>query len=271
MNRFLIVLLPLLAIALSGCAEQPETIQTPWSDGEDGDSPNGSGLSRRLARINVVRLEVPVGQASASEEIWSYLAEEPIGADRLVCLGRNGMRVGLGRRDTWPDVARVLRRITGRELAHRILVGPPGAPQHITLKYERPVQTIFSFHADRTLSGADYPAGDNVLTVSCTVDRDDRTRVLLTGMPQVRSVRKKMRYVKGPAGVRMLNKPVMSPFRDMLFQVPMREKEFLVIGPGAAARRPHSVGRHFFVQKKEGMEFETVLVVTPEPLTVPVK
>jgi len=271
MNRFLTALLPALAIALSGCAEQPQTIPAPSWDEASGGGPTGSGLTRRLARINVVRLEVPVGQASASEEIWSYLAEEPIGADRLVCLGRNGMRVGLGHRDTWPDVARVLKRMTGRELTHRILVGPPGAPHHIPLRYDRPVQTIFSFHADRTLSGADYPAGDNVLTVSCTVDQDDRTRVLLTGMPQVRSVRKRIRYVKGPAGIRMLNKPIMSPFRDLLFQVPMREEEFLVIGPGAAARRPHSVGRHFFVQKRQGMEFETVLVLRPESLTVPVK
>ncbi|MDP7162061.1 MAG: hypothetical protein QF577_04355 [Phycisphaerae bacterium] len=276
MSRFWIVFLLTLAAVLPGCTEPPEAIHGPpldtsgfWSN--ETDDRSDLRPARRVARIRVSHIEVPSGQSSDSEEIWSYLAEEPIGADRLAELGRNGLRVGLGRSDMWADVAEVLKRMTGRELTESVQVGHPGSLHHIALKRRQDVQTIFIFHADRTLSGSDLPPGDNVLTIACTVDQDDSQKMLLTGIPQVRSTRPRTRYAKGARGVRMIKESVMFGFRDLLFQVPMNAKDFLVIGPGAAARRPHSVGRHFFVRQKEGMEFETVLVLTPEVLDVPVK
>jgi hypothetical protein len=221
--------------------------------------------------MNIIYIEVPAGQASGSEEIWSYLDEEPIGAERLVSLGRNGIRVGLGRAKSMPDIIRVLKRMTGQALGRRLTVGRTAAPHHIALKRNQGVQTIFSFHADRTLSGSDMPPGDNVLTVACTVDQDDADRIILTGMPQVRSAKTKTRFHSDPTGVRVVNKPVMFGFEDLMFQMPMKPGEFLVIGPGAASRRPHSVGRHFFIQKKQGMDFEIVLVITPKAEMLPEK
>ncbi|MDP6546216.1 MAG: hypothetical protein QGH60_19730 [Phycisphaerae bacterium] len=224
-----------------------------------------------IIRMNIIYVEVPAGQASGSEEIWSYLDEEPIGAERLVSLGRNGIRVGLGRTKSMPDIIRVLKRMTGKALGRRLMVGRSGTPHHTILKRDQGVQTIFSFHADRTLSGSDMPPGDNVLTVACTVDQDDADRIILTGMPQVRSRKSRTRFLSEPAGIRIVNKPVMFGFDDLMFQMPMRPGEFLVIGPGAASRRPHSVGRHFFIEKKQGMDFEIVLVLTPTAEMLPEK
>ena len=56
-----------------------------------------------------------------------------------------------------------------------------------------------------------------------------------------------------------------------MFQMPMKPGEFLVIGPGSASLRPHSVGRHFFIDKKQGIDFEIVLVLTPTAEMLPEK
>ena len=274
MNRFCNVLLLATVFLLPGCPPAgPEGVVVSKPSGV---TPGTNEVGRpprfpEIIRMNIIYVEVPAGQASGSEEIWSYLDEEPIGAERLVSLGRNGIRVGLGRSKSMPDIVRVLKRMTGKALGRRLMVGRSGAPHHTVLKRGQGVQTVFDFHADRTLTGSDMPPGDNVLTVVCTVDQDDADRIILTGMPQVRSSKTRTRFLNEPAGIRIVNKAVMFGFDDLMFQMPMRPGEFLVIGPGAASRRPHSVGRHFFVEKKQGMDFEIVLVLTPSAEMLPEK
>ncbi|MBT3199784.1 MAG: hypothetical protein HN350_07690 [Phycisphaerales bacterium] len=271
-NILLLVAMSLTVWCLSGCQDD-----NPLDTGQGKPpviKPSESDIGKpprfpEIIRLNVVTVEVPAGQASGSEEIWSYLDEEPIGAERLVLLGRNGVRVGLGRDKSMPDIIRVLTRMTGDGLGRRLMVGRRGSPHHITLKRDQGIQTIFMFHSDRTLSGDDMPAGDNVLSVACTVDENDANRMILTGMPQVRSTKTKTRFRSDAGGVRIVNNQAMFGFRDLMFQMPMKAGEFLVIGPGAAARRPHSVGRHFLVAQKQGMDFETVLVITPRAEMLP--
>ena len=53
-----------------------------------------------MIRMRMATVEVPVGTASGSEEIWSYLDEEPVSAFSQGALGRNGFRVGRGRADS---------------------------------------------------------------------------------------------------------------------------------------------------------------------------
>jgi len=274
MNRLVHILLVTVVLAACGCEFPGRRTPIAPRRREPKASTTNVGKPPRLpeiVRMSIMYIEVPAGQASGSEEIWSYLDEEPIGADRLVSMGRNGIRVGLGRAKSMPDVTRVLKRMTGKALARRLLVGRTGAPHHIALKRDQGVQTIFNFRADRTLSGTDLPPGDNVLSAVCTVDEDDADRVILTGMPQVRSTKKKMRFRNDPDGVRIVNRPAMFGFEDLMFQMPMKPGEFLVIGPGAAARRPHSVGRHFFIDKKQGIDFEIVLVLMPKAEMLPEK
>jgi len=274
MNRLGTIFLLAVGLALPGCLpEETGGIVASKPSGPKASAP-GVGKPPRLPeviRMDILYVEVPAGQASGSEEIWSYLDEEPVGAERLASLGRNGIRVGLGRSGSDADIVRVLKRITGQSLGRRVMVGRRGTPHHVVLKRGMGVQTVFGFHADRTLSGSDMPPGDNVLTVVCTVDEDNAGRIILTGMPQVRSSRIKTHFLNEPAGVRILNRPVMFGFEDMMFQMPMAPGEFLVIGPGAASRRPHSVGRYFFIRKKQGVDFEVVLVLTPRAEMLPEK
>lgn len=150
------------------------------------------------------------------------------------------------------------------------MLAPPGNPVQIELKRLQPVQTIFTFRNDRTLCGRDYPPGDNLLTICSTLDEDDPSTVLITGVPQVRSTGRRPQIVNdGAGGLRMVEQPVLFSLSPLTFQVSIPAGSLLVIGPGSASRRPTSAGHHFLVHRKKGVEFETVLVVIPEVFATP--
>jgi len=226
---------------------------------------------KMVVTIRIATIEVPIGTASGSEEIWSYLDEEPISTARSVNLGRNGIRVGLGRDGTWPDLARVFKRMTGRAPTQSVMAAMPNNPLQIVLRQHQAEATIFTFRDDRTLRGRDYPAGDYLLTLACTLDEDDVSKVMFTAVPQVRSTAKSSKFVMSPVGPRLVNQPETYSFEDVTFQLTVPPKGFLVIGPGVSARNPSTLGHHFMTLKREGVEFETLLVLIPEVLVTPIR
>ena len=235
-------------------------------------SPAGKPKGYRLVvTMRLTTIEVPIGTASGSEEIWSYLDEEPIKAVRAVNLGRNGLRVGLGQKDGLGDLQRIFRRMTGQSPKQDMVATLPGDPLPFVLKERQDEQTIFTYRNDRTLSGKDYPAGDCVLAMVCTLDEDDATKVLITAVPQVRTTRRETHFVMVDGEPQVIAEAETLPFSEMTFQIMVPAKGFLVIGPGANSRNPVSVGHHFLVRKKEGVEFERVLVVIPEVLAAPMR
>ena len=140
----------------------------------------------------------------------------------------------------------------------------PGNPLPIVLKERQGEQTIFVFHEDRTLSGADYPPGDNVLAVACTLDEDDRSRVFVSAVPQIVTTLRRQRFLMGEGGPVVAARPDVYPFEPLTFQVNVPRGDFVVVGPGSQSRRASSVGHHFLVRDKKGVEFETLIVLMPE-------
>ena len=261
-----------LSAALAGCP--------PGDGGSPPGPPLGKmpGLEKARADgknyilfvlLQIVTFEVPVGAASQSEQIWSYLDEEPIGVQRGVSLGRNGIRVGLGRQEDWPDRARLLKQMTGRRTRETTVTLLPGDPKSIVLKKKQPLQTVFTFYGDRTYSGADYPPGDNLLTFVCTLNEDDLSTVRITVLPQIRSSHRRPQVVGRGQGMMIVERPVLYSFHPLLFQASVPKGGVLVIGPNDQSRRPHSAGRSFLVNEKRGIPFETVQVLLPNVYASP--
>jgi len=221
-----------------------------------------------LIRLQMASIEVPVGAASASEEIWSYLDEEAVRTFSSASLGLNGLRIGWGRENTWPDMARVLGRLTGRKLRESTTLALPGNPVPIILK-KQGQQTIFTFYDDRTMSGSDYPAGENILAVSFTLDQDDPSKIVVTGVPQITSEHRETKIAMDELGLRMVERPNIYTFQPLTFQVQIPSGDYILIGPGGQSRRPSSVGNSFLLKTKEGMLFETVLVLKPQVYAAP--
>lgn len=222
-----------------------------------------------LVRLNIITVQLPLGAVSDSEELWSYLNEEPINS-RNSPLPYNGIRVGVGTEAAWPEVAAVLRRFTGQPLGRSQFMIRPGEPLPVVFKQFQPPQTIFTYRADRTLLGQDYPAGDDVLMTAAAVNLDEPTSVHLAGALVVRSTAVHPRYVTRPGGVDILNQPDYFALPELDFRVKTPPKGFLLIGPGRQVRRPSSPGQQFMVFDRQGLKFENIVVLVPEVFAAPI-
>lgn len=282
MNRRLASLLPVLTcLMLAGCRAPARTsagggLSPParlFADpanplappGRPGRKTPASPKAYVLAlRLSLSAIEVPIGTVSGSEEIWSYLDEESIGQVRTGAIGLNGLRIGRGQAGSWPDIARILKTMAGRKVKIATMMGQPGRAIPITVKSNQKAQTIFIFRPDGTLHGQDYPPGDDLITLYCTLDEADPSKVLLTGMPQIRTARQKIRFVTSAGGMTMVNRPDYYSLTDLTFRTVMPSGDFLVIGPSEYSYRPTSVGHCFLVRDRKGMQFETLIVIKIE-------
>ena len=264
----------------SGCQPPPEPLRPPLPPPiEDGVAltpltrqADKEVVQKILAvRLRLITVSLPIGSVSSSEELWSYLNEEPAGARIGPSLAYNGIRVGYGPESAWPDVARVLRRLTGQPLRRSQVLAHPGTPLPIVLKARQGEQTIFIYRRERTLFGRDYPPGDNVLMVTAGINWEKPSSVHLMVTPLIRSSHRRARFVHQPAGYVLTAQPSYFPLRELDFQFTIPAGGFLLIGPGPQVRRQTSPGYHFLVRQHRGAKFETVLVIAPEVFAAPVR
>ncbi len=235
---------------------------------DDPDTPADDGQTLYMVHLRVGTIEVPTGMASGSERLWSYLDEEPMAMYSAV-LGLNGFRIGVGRARSWDSFAAELQRMTARSFRTRAIQLFSNQPGAVAIKEGQPIQTIFTYFDDQTLTGADYPPGDNIITFAATVDRTNPDDVLLTALPQIRTKRKQSEFVVEDGVPSLATRPILMPFRPLTVQLRIPKDHFVVIGPGIMSRRPTSVAHHFLTFHRKGMEYETLLILHPQvvPLT----
>jgi hypothetical protein len=215
-----------------------------------------------VVQVRMLGIEVPVGSASDSEDIWSYVDEESAGAGTSA-LGRNGFRVGLVRPGNWGSLERILKQLAGRQFKDATMSVLPNNPLPIVLKPAQAAQTLFVFHADKTLSGEDYPPADNLLMIACALNEDEPNQIVLIGQPQLRSTSETVHIEEDSSGFMWVMRPKMYEMPDLTFRLSVPTGGLVVVGPGAAARRANSVAHQFLTKDRDGIRFETVLVFSP--------
>ena len=273
MKRLAILVVPLAAAILVSCedpltrSDQQLAIHGAKIMPPKGGAHPKDGSSLLIVRLLVASVEAPLGTISDTEQLWSYLDENPVRVIGSGDLGLNGIRVGIGRRETWEDVAGVLKEMTGKVLRQKTVVAPPGNAVRLTFQKTQPARVIFLVYADRTLTGGDFPQGDHILTVGLTVAEDDPSKVMLTVVPQILSTRRDTKIVKHPGGYAVVEKPNLYTFEPLTFQLSVTNDDFVVIGPNSESRRPTSVGHGLFIRRKQGLAFETVFVLSPRLVT----
>ncbi len=229
------------------------------------DPPPALAADKRLmymVHLQMTVIEMPANVASGGEALWSHFNEEPL-LSKAAAMSLNGMRIGLASADDWATIKKQLESMTGMEQKTLALQSYSSMPNPITLKPRCPTQTIFTYFANGNLRGEDYPPGDNILTISSSVNPNDRESIHFSALPQIRSTKKEASIVKTHGRPQMVYKPKYFPFEPLLFQTKIRSGDFLLIGPGREARRPSSVGNRFLTIRKKGMPYETMLLIRP--------
>lgn len=220
-------------------------------------------------RLTVYRVELPLGSASRSERLWRYFDEEVADAGTIGILQRNGFRVGRAPSQEWPAVSRVLEEMAGTAPLSKQFLAMPGRQQQITVKEHQDVQRLFVFDRFGLLTGQDYPAGDNVLLLTCNINGQNPSEVVVQAVPAVLSETKSVRWQETDQGYQRVDQREEVPVKPLEFSVRAPRGTYLVIGPGADVMRSTSPGNSFLVTERGGLRFETLLILVPEVFTAP--
>jgi hypothetical protein len=285
-RRFLTLLAVLSAVMPAGCRVNPDAASPAEAAGAVGDVSSGQGIAvtpagpevpasadRRVliaVRLSLSSIELPVGTISRSERIWSYLDEESIDLVHTGGTAKNGIRIGRGQAGAWGDLTRLIAEMNGRAVSSSTMLSPPGRVVPISLNSSPAAQTIFMFRPDGTLHGHDFPPGDDIISIYCSLAENDPSTIHMIGTPQVRTAKQGVRFVASAGGVTMVNRPDFYPITDLTFSTTMPSGDFLVIAPGEWSSRNTSVGHHFLVRETDGMAFELLLIVKAQAIAAPV-
>ena len=278
LGRATILLAATVQVVLSGCQNKPEPSFPTLADGRKifASSNSPGGTSGKTGAVFVVRLrmatiELPFGSVTNSQTVWSGLDEKPVHQTEPGILARNGIRMAVGGGEKWPQLAEALTELSGRPLPHQIMHTVPGRPFHIPLGRHPDGQTIFIRYPDGTLSGDDYPPSYNALAVLCTLDAARTSGMRITLVPQVHSLHREVHFRKGSKRFGVSKDQAIYGFPPLQCRTPVPANGFLLIGPGAGATQPTSVGHRFLCYQTDGIKFETVLVLMPQVLTQTIK
>lgn len=221
------------------------------------------GLLRVGAYLDILRVEVPLHTLSDSQELWQYLDEQAIGAERIVTLKRNGLRVGVGRSESWGPIKAILDRVEDRFIYHESASLDMGVLS-LEVSMGPEDQTIFFFRGGDQMVGESFPASHNMLQISYEIRPDDPGRLALRIVPEIRQKQQKMTWSRRGTGY--VRVPVYRGrvLHELAVGVSLSSGAFVAIGPGREIELHALIGRVLLTRDVEGKRYESIYFLTPQ-------
>ena len=219
-------------------------------------------VGHQFVQIRTVVVDIPIASGSESG-IWDRVDDSGIPAFQRQALSDNGMRVAIGEKDDWPDLASYLEDLAGRKTEEVTSIAQPHEMFSIAVKASQPERTAFLIHPDGTLSGVDLPAGDYLLTMVGVPSPDEKGKLLLSCQPKVRSARRYSQVTDTPGGPVLDSHHRLISINLMTCGTTIQAGQFLLIGPSEQASRRSSVGHHLFTKETAGLPARTFYVLMP--------
>jgi len=239
-----------------GPAPKVRTVETTAAD------PGRPGRAFVCVRVALVNL--PLGAASDSQDIWARLREEVLDPQRQNVLKANGLRAGIAPGRNLVNLVGVLQGLTGREILYATIPAISEAPRTLTLRPDEPPRTIFIIGRDGSARAGAYQAGEYVLTMAGRIDQEDPSHVLMTAMPQIRVAAADTRVVRTEGRLTFQTYRKVLGLEEGTVTADMPAGDILVIGPGRQSHRPSSIGHSFLTGDISGIPYETVILLVPQ-------
>lgn len=262
------------AAALAGCASQPAP-----SKGDDKpqavDLSKGASILPRdttpkdavpepqmLVNLTVYRMWVPARSVSHDDNFWKHVDEQAVDPETYAKLYLNGVRVGVAPRNDWE----YFRRILENDAPITQQTGSTATASSIEMPVKRdvPEQFITYYHPTNGLVGQTFGRGENSIIVGYRPVPRHPGDVRVSMVPQVREARTEIRWtVRNEA--RELDFVHPENLFDLSLNVDVPYDNFLVIAPSTEADNTTSVGHTFLYVDGAGRQYETVLLISPQP------
>ncbi len=250
--------------AVAGTAEAPAT-----APGAASVFPTPAGMNDRPLVIQsidfqILRVRAVRGAFSESGKIWNPLDEEAFPATTRALLRKNGLRLGVGKVASWPQIKAILDA-EEVELSSDQQAVRNGLPLTVEIDPQMRDQTLFLFRADGTMAGRTYASSRMVLRIEYFISLADADAVVIDVMPEVVLPFVRPRPALGTGGwvQEELHQPT-RPLRELAARAQIAPESFLAIGPSGAAQQGHLAGSLLLCEEIDGQVFESMYFITPQ-------
>jgi len=162
------------------------------------------GVAIKAVQFDVLQVQAPLGEFSRSQKIWGHLDEQAVGVETQMILQRNGLRLGVGSRESWPPVHAILQAVSRRIV--RTL--PPSPPNSLSVSLQlngEPLdQTVFFYRPNGTLWGSSFPGATDVFRITWEFNSDNIEQVVVYITPEIRQEQSGVTAKSTPLGVALV-------------------------------------------------------------------
>jgi hypothetical protein len=239
-----------------------ENILGPSPGGRASDSRDGERVIKLDIALSTLHVQTPRVHLNRLEKIWSYVREDALSALETRRLQRNGIRVGIGRDESWAEIEDVLTAIPDvRHVAVPPVRVPPNYPLALELDRGPRAQTLFHVGEDDILTGESWLESRNVLRISYALDLSRVSGLRLMVVPEVRQRREGWKWITTEAGVAQAPHYAGRAFATAGFTVALSPGEFVVIGPNRDAAAYGLLGGAFLTSDADGQRFDSLVFI----------
>ncbi len=216
--------------------------------------------------FNILLVQTPRSERSATQALWDYYDEERIDPELLGRMRDNGFRIGLGRVEDWAAIRGILETIEDRRVNHPEPIRiPPGYPLGLELDSGPRDQTIFSVATDGVLSGTTWNESRNVLRLQYVIDPESPRRVLVELVPEVRQRLKGSEWAFTSDGLLQQSHYDGRAYAEAGILMPIESGQIVLLGPSAGDSDVYGIiGGAFLTEEILGTEYDSLVFLRPE-------
>lgn len=265
-QRWGIVLLSCLVIPLASCVRTDHPLGSEANPFRPARSGNDADIIHKLAAqvsINVYRL--PLGTSGQSQQIWSLLDEESVGARKATLLTKNGLRVGRADPRQHKALMALLRSHEGAQTLQQNSVLDRQKPVLLPTNSLQGEQQVFIYRLDDTLHGNSYQTLGNYFALRGFISPEDADATILEIRPQIRLPSGPPSYRRKPTGLGYMlsSDPPFHKFDELTVTMPIPLDHVAMVGPAVETETPFTVGENFLVETIDDQQYETLLLLRP--------
>ncbi len=265
-------------LALAGC--EGKRIQSGTAQGEPVIGPfrgkeenplrhrnEDQANQKEMVQLVIWRVTIPNQDQKQAEELWKLFKPTRLLTNNAELLGRNGLMVRLGNKQSWTEAISKLEialdipgpRVNKVKQIKIWLVDGYGA--EVALSTSPSTTTLFWHEAGGDLVGKTYEDCQRLLAITATAQPGSQVQIKLTPALKDESARvKSFRRLALRAG--MDPEKYVAKFEQLAVELIVNSDEFLIIGSAAEADTA-SFGRAFFDDTDPQQPSRTVLLMVP--------
>ena len=231
-----------------------------------GQTPNPQPPIARMTavkplRVQMLRLNLPVGTFSGNERVWRQLNQDALDSDTSIMLAENGIRAAVAPQDRWPGI-------------HKLIDVPGASSELFTLQTDGrstievithpnvTEQTISSIDRERQMHVRSFDRCDNSIRLSLNRRRDSNVLTIqLEPVVQLGTIS----VTRGAAEMGIVGRTARrdETFANLRLAASLDTSEFLVLAPANPRENKFSVGTRFLTDTDQVPPTETILIFLP--------